>query len=92
MGSLPSSSASIRFRPHIAESMPDPGTRMPQTLICARALATSRQQWLSTSHPQGDGGNGLLENHFNTASPALTLGKFFPDWQNFPWQENAASR
>lgn len=33
-----------------------------------------------------------MEDYFNTAPQALTLGKFFPDWQNFPLQESAAPR
>jgi len=64
---------------------------MPQTEICARALANPRQQGLPACRPLGDAGGNRVENNFRTAPLSIPPGKFFPDWQNLPWPKKCTA-
>jgi hypothetical protein len=92
----------FRFRPHIAESVPASGARMPQNQIFARTRANPRQQRLSAGRPQGDARGDRAENSFRTALPAIgsrqvfpAIGRIFRDHGRAPphmWERHPAAK
>jgi hypothetical protein len=63
--------------------VPASGARLPQTEICARALANPRHQGLSACRPQGDARGNLSASYFRTAPPVISSRQVFPGLAKF---------